>query len=1333
METEYEINCEHFGKNSTENNTYRNTDTAFHGETLYDKSNATDFIGNLETETTQEIGVSTYYGNSSATKDLAYTQHRHELPDTYIPCHEQRCITDASFSEAICLNHADFFGGDHHEQDNITHNSATNSQIINNVTPTPESDYNHITFMTWNINGWTQENKEIRSKIIESQNADICTLIETHLHGEEKVSVVNYHCFSYNRVLTHNRAKKRYGGLCVLVKKSLFLRYDVKIVDKTYDGILVLMLTNKVTRYSLLIVAAYLPPERSPWGRDAHGFFGHILNLLYEYEYCDNVVVTGDLNSRIGKEFDYIVGVDDIHNRHVIDKNKNSHGSALTDFLLDAKMCICNGRFDKEYDNWTCIKWNGSSVVDYFIVPIDCLNKCSSFKVFTAREMVNKYCDTDAFDIHLSQMIPDHSVLLITVNATCYDNTQENKRGEIINSDCNHSLNIDVDNCDNHLLNVKNNNHVFFQRYNVKTMPPQFMNNKKFNEELLDMIARIEQINRTQDEINDMYTAVCDLYHREMNLFLKKRNVHPTAKKKFNRYTKPFWNDELKTLWLRLCETEKLFLKSQGSVRNRRREDFRNAQKVFDRVYRKAERHFRKNKVEEIEEICTSEPNKFWDTIKKLGPNNRHSIPLKVYDEHGNLTDNLETVLSKWKCDYEALFTFQPEPGVYDDDFYEECLHNLDNLEKEGQVLYDLDYEIESQEVKKVIDNAKCNKSVGTDNLPYEIFKTGATNDLLVNLFNKIYDTGIIPTVWRLAVIKPIPKNSLTDPHLPLQYRGISLLSTVYKLYSSVLNNRIINASEENECFTEEQNGFRKNRSCADHLFTLTSVIRNRKHQRLPTFVAFVDLEKAFDRVDRKLLFYKIRKLGFGGKLYEAIKNIYQQCKARINVSGCLTDEFTTDFGVRQGDCLSPTLFGLFINDLASDIKTSGRGIYINDDLRIKILMYADDLAIISESEEDLQTMLNSLHDWCKKWRMRVNVTKTKVVHFRIKSQPCTTTKFTYGNETMDITDNYKYLGLILDEHLDYNVTASVLSGSAGRALGGICSKFKKLKGLGYQTFTKMFHTGVVPIMDYCSGIWGYQKFGKVESLQNRALKFYLGVHKFSPNLAVNGDMGWVNSSTRRKVEMLRYWNRLIAMDDNRLTKKVFMWDKDKNVRNWSNEIFKIMTDIGYEQQFYQAQAVDLDNCKNILDLSDKELWCEQVSTVSKLRTYITYKKLYDVEPYVYKVMHRGHRSILAQFRTGILPLAVETGRYNDLPLEYRLCNFCNENVLEDEKHFLLNCKLYEEDRKVFFAEIMKQDTLLSDKSTHQKFETLMSEKFVKLTAKFLYTCYFKKRDVLYN
>ena len=264
-----------------------------------------------------------------------------------------------------------------------------------------------------------------------------------------------------------------------------------------------------------------------------------------------------------------------------------------------------------------------------------------------------------------------------------------------------------------------------------------------------------------------------------------------------------------------------------------------------------------------------------------------------------------------------------------------------------------------------------------------------------------------MPTIWKTAIIKPIPKSAMVDPRLPLQYRGISLLSTVYKLFSSLLNIRIIKCAEVNYLFAEEQNGFRSKRSCEDHVHVLSSIIRQRKARRLSIYVAFIDMEKAFDCIDRNLLLYKIQKykiLGVGGKIYNCIKSMYSGCKAGVNVNGYVTDLFSSEHGVRQGDALSPTLFGLYINDLVSDLKRGSEGIQ-TEFFNIHCLLYVDDIALIGNSEEYLQNMLNILYNWCMKWRMKLNVSKSKIVHFRNVNEEKSHYSFTYGDSELDMVD----------------------------------------------------------------------------------------------------------------------------------------------------------------------------------------------------------------------------------------------------------------------------------------------------------------------------------------
>ena len=538
--------------------------------------------------------------------------------------------------------------------------------------------------------------------------------------------------------------------------------------------------------------------------------------------------------------------------------------------------------------------------------------------------------------------------------------------------------------------------------------------------------------------------------------------------------------------------------------------------------------------------------------------------------------------------------------------------------------------------------------------------------------------------------------------------------------------------AENSHLYADEQNGFRKKRSCIDHIFTMSSIIRNRKNRNLPTYIAFVDLEKAFDRVDRNLLLYKLKSMGFGGKMFNIIQSLYSNCQACVNVNGHLTNFFPSEYGVRQGDALSPTLFGLFINDLAHDLRACNSGIWAGD-FFLCSLFYADDLALISDSEEKLQEMISTLYTWCRKWRMRVNVTKTKIVHFRVKSQTKSTYKFMYGTDEIEIVDKYKYLGIILDEYLDFDTTSSVLAGSGGRALGAVYSKFCKLKGLGYRTYTKMYEAGVIPILDYCSGVWGFKSFGKINTIQNRAIRFFLGVHSFAPNLAINGDMGWVSCHIRRKIEMIRFWNRMIALEDNRLTKKIFMWDTEIRKQNWSSEIYKIFQEINQEQHYNGMTPVDIKSARQKLCDLENNAWRETVVTTPKLRTYTRYKFEYSTEPYVHNVFNRGHRSILAQFRSGILPLKVETGRFTNIPVEFRLCIFCEENVVEDEEHFLFGCSFYRDERRVFFNNVSESCLDFYNLSSDDKFNVLMKADIVKQTAAFLYCSYIKRRDMLYN
>lgn len=518
--------------------------------------------------------------------------------------------------------------------------------------------------------------------------------------------------------------------------------------------------------------------------------------------------------------------------------------------------------------------------------------------------------------------------------------------------------------------------------------------------------------------------------------------------------------------------------------------------------------------------------------------------------------------------------------------------------------------------------------------------------------------------------------------------------STLSKVYTSVLNMRLTKYLESMNLIAEEQGGFRKGRSCSDQMFILTSLIKNRLNLNKDTFVSFIDMEKCFDWVDRDMMLYKLFSFNVDGKFYKAINSIYRDSVSSIRLNDLTTNVFNVSCGVRQGDVLSPTLFSIMINDLAIGINNLNLGVKCGDAI-ISLLMYADDLALIAESPENLQKMLDYLFSWCRKWRMKVNSQKTKVVHFRKKRKRLTDFIFHYNTDVIEKVPHYRYLGLFLDEHLDFRYGIDMLNDSGSRALGAIISKFKSLKDAGYNTYAKLFTSCVEPILDYCSGIWGYVNHKDLNKVFNRAIRFYLGLPPKTPIFGFQGDMGWLLPKYRLYFNMAKLYNRFCKMDNSRLTKRMFLWDKMQPGKSWFNELVEIANRVDYD--IPDNQSIDLNVFMEKCNSLQNQEWLNNLPSKPKLRTYVTFKDKVCTEPYIYNNLCKGTRSIMSQLRMGVLPLNIETGRYDKTPIERRICKQCNQNAIEDEPHFVCSCPAYNNERQKLYESIKSIDTYFNN------------------------------------
>ena len=668
--------------------------------------------------------------------------------------------------------------------------------------------------------------------------------------------------------------------------------------------------------------------------------------------------------------------------------------------------------------------------------------------------------------------------------------------------------------------NIDSDSNIHMKRdpiYKLNRIPDDFMQSELSRNALCELIQTIESTRETQNNVDAIYDGLTNTILNEMNNRIPKYDTSKRTRKRHRTY-KPYWNDNLSELWNAMRLSEREFLKCDSKHSTRRtalRQDFKIAQNNFDKTLRKAERTYRRTVANDIESMSTSNPNDFWDKVKHLGPRKDRSIPVEIHDEFGNYIRDENIVFDKWKGDFENLYSYNSN-SEFDDTFYDNVKSHKLVLENNMlDPLYISNPHINSNitldEVVAAILKAKKLSACGIDKIPYDVLKFPPVIAVIHKLFQLIVDTSIIPSVWRQSIICPILKDPSSDRSVPMNYRRISLLSCISKLYSSIMNKRITQYLEENDILAEEQNGFRSGRSCEDHVFTLSSVIRNNSS----VFTAFIDLIKAFDFVDRNMLLYKRLQSNINGKMYDSIKNIYTHTTSCIRINDKLTEWFDCRSGVRQGDCLSPTIFSLFINDLVSEINDLELGIDLNG-TKLSLLLYADDICFLAKSEADLQAMLDTLHNWCKKWRVLINTEKSKAVHFRKGRRKRTEFNFKIGQNIIELVETYKYLGVIFHEKSEFSQTVDTLATGGGRALGGIISKLHGLKDFGFKTFEKLYYSCVVPVTDYSSSVWGYKPYAQLDYIQNRAIRYFLGVHRFTPILAIVGDSGWLPSQYRR-------------------------------------------------------------------------------------------------------------------------------------------------------------------------------------------------------------------------
>ena len=700
---------------------------------------------------------------------------------------------------------------------------------------------------------------------------------------------------------------------------------------------------------------------------------------------------------------------------------------------------------------------------------------------------------------------------------------------------------------------------------------------------------------------------------------------------------------------------------------------------------------------EVLENFRGNDEKQYWNDLKRLAGIKKREEVLPEEVRGGDRVERGEKRKEVWNEAFSKLGKFDKEDSNFDKRACEKIIQEVERWEGKGGMRgeEELDKDIEMEELEKALRKAERGKAAGDDGCMNEILKQGGEvmKESLLILFQKMWQGERIPRDWARGVIVPIFKDG--EKNNVDNYRGITLLSVVGKLYTRILNTRLSNWFEKEKKIVEEQGGFRAKRSTSEQIFILREIIQARRKKRKRTYCCFLDIRKAYDTVFREGLWKRMIEKGVGGKLWRVVKNLYREVGSCVRLGEEKTDWFGLEVGLRQGCILSPILFSIFIDGLAEEVKKVGGAKY--GEIIVSLLLFADDVVLVAEDRKMLKKMLRVAYKYSKKYRFRFNLDKSNVMVFGINKSQQDHNKFYLGEKKLEIVEYYKYLGLLLDKNFGWKAHKAKILDKARKRMKALCGLGLK-EGISARAMLRGWQVLVRPILEYGAEIWGEREWKEGENLQLDMGRRVLGVSKMTTKEVIQGELGLGKISSRRRELRLRFWGKIINMKSNRLVYKIyrqrredFIRGKKKDKNNWCYWTWKFLKDIDLEHLWESERFEPGQNFHNLvrklIKKRDEDEWRENMRKRSKLRTYRKLKDRLVLEKYVLE-LEREQRRQLTMLRGGTNKLRIETGRWEGEREEDRVCNVCLSEEVENEKHFLLACPMYASERVEMYERI---------------------------------------------
>ena len=439
---------------------------------------------------------------------------------------------------------------------------------------------------------------------------------------------------------------------------------------------------------------------------------------------------------------------------------------------------------------------------------------------------------------------------------------------------------------------------------------------------------------------------------------------------------------------------------------------------------------------------------------------------------------------NQWMNHFDNVLNVPAARGT-DVQFLEYVKSSLPTLENNTVVNDLLNTDISHEEVTSTVKDLKIGKSVYTDGIGNEALRYGYVylKESLHHLFNVIFHNGCFPTKWCDGLIIPLHKkgNKMNVDN----YRGIIISSCVSKILLRILTKRIDGYMSSSGKWSVKQCGFKKDHRTEDNLFILRNIHdKYVKGMKKDVYITFIDFSKFFDKINRHMMLYKLLKYDINGSIYDVIKSVYTRTGYQVQIGDDVSPLFYGQNGLKQGCCMSPTLSSIYQNDLHDIFDANDCDPLQLGSLVLNSLSWADDLILMSFSRQGIQNCLHKLENYCKKWGLEINESKTKCMIMTTKRGPFEPV-YIYGTP-IEYVKSMSYLGFNFSSNGNIDSVIQDRISKASRESHMLLQALSTNRNISSKLALSLFDKQILPILLYGSSVWGIPRTQNLIYLENQ-------------------------------------------------------------------------------------------------------------------------------------------------------------------------------------------------------------------------------------------------------